>query len=185
MECIYLIGLEAPQSVAREVQRLKESARIRKMTTAPLPALLPLIASKEPPKTPVPGLLPVCGERLKMADLLKLSTDHLWWIWPIDAGDWPLLMTEALRETLDGSAPEKNPFPMCEGIPIAAGRGFAQPDLSSGSSPGWRTLKLKCWRIEYLEERPWYNSCSWREVWHRRLRRAPSLSNIDNHNDLA
>ncbi|MDF1567924.1 MAG: hypothetical protein P1P77_07875 [Spirochaetaceae bacterium] len=185
IECFYLIGLEAPQSVAREVQRLKVSARINKMTTAPLPPLLPLTASTEPPKVPVPGLLPLCGERLKTTDLLKLSNDKLWWIWPIDAGDWLLLIAKALRRTIDGSAPKMNPFPMCEGIPIAAGRGFVQSELSSGSRPGWRTLKLKCWRIEYLAERPWYNSCSWREVWHRRLKRAPSLSNNDNRNDLA
>lgn len=187
----YIVSVLAAQSVSLKVERLKVLLAREGNQIFPLPPGIPLFQSEIKPKPPVPGLLPICNRPLILASqLLKegVSANINWAIWPVESSVWLTSLAEVLVENSKGlsvSNPVNKIFPTLKGIPLARlekGNGtfnLMSPEVNSiiETPPGWRTLTLVCWDIEYLKGRPWYTSFAWKILWHRRLKRAQILAN--------
>jgi hypothetical protein len=192
----YLISLKAPQSVALPFIRIREELRWQGFPDNPFPPGIPLLELSLPPHPPVPGLLPACSEALILEKhLAEYNTEHgePWIIWPLKTAEkshWLNNMAEALRdfsnrEEKSGIFPEqpgrKRLFPLRSGLPLAPSREHTSQDTAvevnriPENPPGWRALNLICHEIEYLNDRPWYKSVTWKPLWTRRLKRAPGV----------
>ena len=180
---LFCTALLAPQAVAIPVRRLRASFAAQGRIPAPFPPMVPLLYSSDPPPPPVPGLLPVCQHPLSLGLSLESAVDSRWVIWPVDSGPWFLELQKSLSEESNLRFPD-GLFPLGQGIPLAWSQvhGFADYGLTDqlaahGQVPRWRALSLVCYAFTFRPERSWYLSVYWRELWKRRLRRAPAISN--------
>jgi len=189
----YLVSILAAQSVTLKAERLKGVFSREGNQISPLPPGIPLLQSDRKPRPPVTGLLPICDGPLNLAAQLikeRESIDGGWAIWPVESSVWLTRLAEVLAENLKGSSDSRpnNPIlPTLKGIPLARlDEGKEPSNLQSPevntiieSPPGWRTLTLICWDIEYMKGRSWYISVAWQTLWQRRLKRAPEITNLD------
>ena len=189
----YIVSILAPQSVSMKTERLKEVLSQEGNQISPLPPGIPLLQSTIKPRPPVPGLLPICDGPLILESQLIKERDTIdggWTIWPVRSSVWLTRFTEVLADNWKGlsvSRPNNPILPTLKGIPLArldGGKGpsnLQSPEMNTiiESPPGWRTLTLICWDIEYLKGRPWNNSVAWQTLWQRRLKRAPEIANLD------
>jgi len=183
----YLISITAAQSVAGTCSRLQNLLHDYGLTSFPFPPGIAVLQINRDPGPPVPGRLPACDTPLVMAGHLAAED---WITWPVESSAWLEKLTEALTEHAGGASVtgkhEQLSIPrFC--IPLARVSGRERiPDLTSAevgsilkNIPGWRSINLVCWNIEYLAARPWYKSTAWYPLWQRRLKRAPLSTNIN------
>jgi len=187
------VSILAAQSVSMKADRLKEMLSREGNQISPLPSGIPLLQSTVKPRPPVPGLLPICdGPLILESQLIKESNsiNRGWLIWPVESSVWLTHLAEVLAENLKKtteSRPNNPILPILKGIPLArsdGGKNSSNLPLTEAHTiietpPGWRTLTLVCWDIEFLIERPWYKSVAWQTLWQRRLKRAPARANLN------
>lgn len=180
----FLIGLHPPQSVAIAVQKLKGIYAAQGTITAPFP-ILPVLHSCSPPSPPVPGLLPVCTQVITVGSSLAIAPDGGWLTLPVDAGEWLFNLGRHFPSTGKNTLPGEV-YPVCTGIPIAWLSSIPPGSVLSAQlmdilpcSIGWRALNLVCYEINFSRSRPWFMAVHWREMWRRRLRRAPRTAAND------
>ena len=197
----YLITLQAPQSVEITAARLQGMLKKKGCTLSPIPPGIPILQLKKEPGEPVPGNLPICNEPLKMTEQLIIdnknpaAAGNFWIIWPVKTSRWLTDLYGALVDFYSENStypPEELLFPKHRGIPLAAVTGeedaflsevFTHPDSPLRKTPGWRALKLVCWKVESSGTYPpWYKAVVWTPLWHRRLRRAPKLEDSSKDN---
>jgi len=168
----YLLGILAPNNLAVAVRRIIDGLDRSRWSGMPLPPMLPLAESSEPPRPPVPGLLPPPDEAFRPSGRLVPDATGTWLIWPVDTRGW----LAELKAGLDGDAPTLMPDE--EGLPVAVSRQRAFDSFETIDAGGWKTVVLACWQIDYLTDRPWSDALVWRPLWRRRLRRAGSAAKI-------
>ena len=192
-ECLYLIGLTAPQQVSAEAWRMRSAAAGPGRVSDPLPPMIPLVESRSPLRPPVPGLLPPCTSPLRVGAGPALTEDGRLAYLPVDASGWLRALASTLAQACgadeDRAGSENSLYPPVSGIPAAfallGGREeISPPEFPAGDPPRWRVLMLECFRIEWIADRPWYLSVAWSLQWRRRLKRAPSETNNDKRTDL-
>ena len=190
----YLISITAPQAVEITTNLITDVLERHGLTSTPLPPMIPILETSNPPPPPVPGLLPSCFEALKPGKEMEIESESGWLLWPVNSGAWLEQLAAALNlpEESDTGLTSQN-YPMRGGIPLARmnenGKDIALASAEVNSllekPPGWRALNLVCWSVEYVNDRPWQLSAAWYPLWRRRLRRAPKSTNNNKQPELA
>ncbi len=179
----YLISLQTPDTVTGTIQNILNESDSPIFIPAPMGFQLPLLESDNEPKPPVTGNLPHCEFPLIPGNHLIRSDDSSWWFWPVASGGWFEKLSIALVP--EEEYPDRILYPLLYGIPLGVSEktGISPakiiPETITNTVPGWRALNLVCTEIEFEYRETWYQHLRWRTLWTRRLRRAPTRTNIN------
>lgn len=192
----YLVSLEAPENLRISLEALRLNWAQQGFLPVPLPPGIPLLETESPPPAPVCGRLPPCTAPLTFKKQPSFFSEEGLWVLGLEHPEWVRTLMAALQPSQAAGTPPASGhspaayvprpaaasppparkaglFPPGQGLPLA----LNAPDRPAPALPnlprGWRAVQLVCYQLKLPQTGPWHSNIQWRELWKRRLRRAP------------